>query len=87
VTEPLVRERNVPSLIWLIPILTAILGGWLVVQTFSDRGPLVTITFRTADGIEVEKTRIKYKSLNIGVVEGDSFRPDFSKIAVLSRLN
>jgi paraquat-inducible protein B len=87
VTEPLVRERNVPSLIWLIPILTAILGGWLVVQTFSDRGPLVTITFRTADGIEVEKTRIKYKSLNIGVVEGVSFSPDFSKIEVRARLN
>ena len=85
--EPLVRERNVPSLIWLIPILTAIIGGWLIVHTFSDRGPLVTITFRTADGIEVEKTRIKYKSLNIGVVEGVSFSPDFSKVEVRARLN
>jgi paraquat-inducible protein B len=87
VTEPLVRERNLPSLIWLIPVLTAILGGWLIVHTFSDRGPLVTITFRTADGIEIEKTRIKYKSLNIGVVEGVSFSPDFSKVEVRARLN
>ncbi len=86
-TEPLVRERNLPSLIWLIPVLTAILGGWLIVHTFSDRGPLVTITFRTADGIEIEKTRIKYKSLNIGVVEGVSFSPDFSKVEVRARLN
>ncbi len=85
--EPVVRERNLPSMIWLIPILTAILGGWLIIHTFSDRGPLVTITFRTAEGIEVEKTRIKYKSLNIGVVEGVSFSPDFSKVEVRARLN
>jgi paraquat-inducible protein B len=85
--EPLVRERNLPSLIWLIPILTLILGGWLIFHTFADRGPLVTITFQTADGIEVEKTRIKYKSLTIGMVEGLSFSPDFSKVEVRARLN
>lgn len=86
-SEPVVRERNLPSLIWLIPVLTAILGGWLIWHSLSDRGPLVTITFRTADGIEVDKTRIKYKSLNIGSVEGVSFSPDFSRVEVRARLN
>ena len=84
--EPVVHERGGPSLVWLIPILTALLGGWLIVHSLTDRGPLVTVTFRTADGIEVEKTRIKYKSLDIGLVEGVRFSKDFSRVEVRARL-
>ena len=85
--QPTVRERSGLSLVWLIPILTALIGGWLIVHTLTDRGPLVTITFRTADGIEVDKTRVKYKSLSIGLVEGVRFSPDFSRVEVRARLS
>ena len=85
--EPVVQERSGLSLIWLIPILTALIGGWLIVHTMTDQGPLVTVTFRTADGIEADKTRIKYKSLNIGMVESVSFSADFSRVEVRARLN
>lgn len=84
--EPVVQARSGPSLIWLIPILTAIIGAWLILHTLTDQGPLVTITFRTADGIEVDKTRVKYKSLSIGLVEGVRFSPDFSRVEVMVRL-
>lgn len=84
--HPVVHERGGPSLVWLIPILTALIGAWLIIHTLADRGPLVTITFRTADGIEVEKTRIKYKSLDIGLVEGVRFSKDFSRVEVRARL-
>jgi paraquat-inducible protein B len=84
--HPIVHERGGPSLVWLIPILTALIGAWLIIHTLTDRGPLVTITFRTADGIEVEKTRIKYKSLDIGLVEGVRFSKDFSRVEVRARL-
>ncbi len=84
--EPTVRERGGPSLVWLIPILTLVIGAWLVLQTLTDRGPLVTVTFRTAEGIEVEKTRIKYKSLDIGLVESVKFSSDFSRVEVRARL-
>ncbi len=86
VMEPVVHERGGPSLVWLIPILTAVIGAWLIIHSLTDRGPLVTITFRTADGIEVEKTRIKYKSLDIGLVEGVRFSKDFSRVEVRARL-
>ena len=85
--QPTVRERGGPSLIWLIPILTAIIGAWLVLHTLTDRGPLVTVTFRTAEGIEVDKTRLKYKSLDIGLVESVRFSSDFSRVEVRARLS
>ena len=84
--EPTVRERGGPSLVWLIPILTLVIGAWLVLHTLTDRGPLVTITFRTAEGIEIDKTRIKYKSLDIGLVESVRFSSDFSRVEVRARL-
>lgn len=86
-TDPVVRERGGLSLVWLIPILTALMGAWLIVHTITDRGPLVTLTFRTADGIEVNKTRIKYKSLDIGLVESVRFSADFSRVEVRARLS
>ncbi len=85
--SPTVRERGGPSLVWLIPILTALIGAWLVVHTLTDRGPLVTITFRTAEGIEINKTRVKYKSLDIGLVESVRFSSDFSRVEVRARLS
>ena len=85
--EPVVQERSGPSLVWLIPLITALIGAWLVIHTLADKGPLVTITFRTADGIEIDKTRIKYKSLNIGIVEGVRFSQDFSRVEVQARLD
>ena len=87
VATPVVKTRGGPSLIWLIPLVTALLGGWLVFHSLTEQGPLVTITFRTAEGIEVDKTRIKYKSLSIGVVEGVRFSKDFSRVEVRARLN
>ena len=38
------------SLIWAIPIVTAVLGVWLAWHTLSQRGPLITITFAEHNG-------------------------------------
>lgn len=85
--EPLLRRRSGPSLVWLIPLLTALIGGWLVYKTLSEKGPALTISFMHAEGIEAGKTRIKYKNLDIGVVEGLRFSDDFARVLVLARLN
>ena len=58
--------------IWLIPILAALIGGWLVVKGIMDKGPTITITFKTAEGLEAGKTKVKYKSVDVGEVKGIS---------------
>ena len=47
---PLLRRRSGPSLVWLIPLLTALIGGWLIYKTFSEKGPAFTISFSTLGG-------------------------------------
>lgn len=78
--EPEVKTRAGISLVWLIPLITALIGGWLVFKTISEKGPQIEITFKTAEGIEAGKTRIKYKEIDIGVVNAVGFSRDFSNV-------
>ena len=57
------------SLVWLIPIVAAIAGAWLVYTTFAERGPTITITLQAASGLEPGKTPIKYRDVQLGLVE------------------
>ena len=51
------RSRGSPQLVWLIPIIAALIGGWLAVKSIMDKGPTVTIAFATAEGLETGKTK------------------------------
>jgi paraquat-inducible protein B len=55
--------------IWIVPIVAALIGGWLVIKGILERGPTITITFRTAEGLEAGKTKIKYKNVDVGDVK------------------
>ncbi|MFC1813696.1 intermembrane transport protein PqiB [Thermodesulfobacteriota bacterium] len=79
---PEVKKKSGPSIVWLIPIITALIGGWLIFKTLSEKGPEIIITFKTAEGIEAEKTKIKYKDIEIGVVDSVHFSKDFSHVIV-----
>ena len=87
VSSPSVSKRSGPSLVWLIPLITIIVGGWLVVKTLSEQGPRATISFKTAEGIEVGKTKIKYKNVDIGIVDGVRFSDDLSHVLVSAEFN
>lgn len=58
-----------PQVVWLVPIVAAAIGGWLVVKGIMEKGPTITITFKTAEGLEAGKTKVKYKNVDIGEVK------------------
>lgn len=82
--EPEVEKpsRWLPSLVWLIPLLAALIGLTLVAKTLLDQGPTVTVSFRSADGLEPGKTKVKYKDVDIGLVKSISLARDLSKVLV-----
>ncbi|MDM0013256.1 MlaD family protein [Variovorax sp. J22P168] len=82
-----VRRRNwLPSLIWLIPIVAALVGVFLVARILMDRGPEIVLTFKTAEGIEANKTSVRYKDVQIGTVERIRLANDRSHVRVLVQL-
>lgn len=87
VASPQVSKQTGLSVVWLIPLITLLVGGWLVFKTLSEKGPEVTISFRTAEGIEAGKTMVKYKNLDIGVVQEIHFSEDLSNIILTAQFN
>jgi paraquat-inducible protein B len=57
------------SLIWLVPVVAALAGLVLVVRTYLQAGPTITISFLTAEGLEAEKTEVRYKNVVVGRVK------------------
>lgn len=76
------RPRRRLPLVWIVPLVAVLVGGWLAVKTILEKGPTATITFRTAEGLEVGKTKIKFKDVEIGVVKNISLLPDRSGVIV-----
>ena len=74
--QPAERRRHRPALVWLIPLIAALLGGWIALQSWLAKGPTITVAFRTADGIEPGKTLIRYKNVDVGSVTRVSFTKD-----------
>jgi paraquat-inducible protein B len=62
------KKRGSLQLVWIVPIVAAVIGAWLAIQAFIERGPTITVKFKTAEGLEAGKTRIKYKEVDIGLV-------------------
>lgn len=68
---PTVERRRdwIPSLIWLIPIIAALVGITLVAKLLLDRGPEITLSFKSAEGLEAGKTAVRFKDVQIGTVQ------------------
>jgi paraquat-inducible protein B len=75
------------QLVWLIPIVAALIGGTLAIKSYLNKGPTITITFRSGEGLEAGKTRIKYRNVDVGVVKTISIAKDLAKVIVTAELH
>lgn len=76
-----------PSLVWLLPLLAALVGIGLVAKSYFDEGPTVVVSFRSGEGLEAGKTKVKYKDVDVGQVRAISLSPDLSKVLVTIDMN
>lgn len=63
------EHRWMPSLVWLVPLVAALIGLSLVVHSLISKGPMITISFVSADGLEAGKTKVKFKDVDIGLIQ------------------
>jgi paraquat-inducible protein B len=75
-----------PLVIWLVPLIAALIGGWIVLQEVLDRGETITITLKSAEGLQAGKTKIKYKDVDIGDVKSIALSADLSNVIVTAQL-
>lgn len=75
VPEVVVRKGRGVSLIWLVPAVAVVVGGYMAWQAWQDRGVEVVITFPTAEWLEAGKTKVEFRSVQVGSVDKILFVP------------
>ena len=74
------------SVVWIIPIVAAVIGGWIAVQKYLSQGPTITISFGTAEGLEAGTTKIKYNGVDIGTVSAITLSEDRQSVIVTAKM-
>ncbi|SFB24814.1 intermembrane transport protein PqiB [Azotobacter beijerinckii] len=80
------KSRWKPQLVWLVPLVAALIGGWLAVKSVLDQGPVITIVFKNAEGLEAGKTKLKYKDVEIGLVTTVALSQDLKQVVATAEL-
>ncbi len=75
------------SPVWIFPIVTVLIGAWILYYHYSHQGPEVTLITTNAEGIEGGKTRIKSRSVDVGVIETATLTDDLNHVEIKARLN
>lgn len=81
-----VAESKALSKAWLVPLVALSIGIWMVYYQWSNQGPLVTIEFPSATGLEAEKTKIKTRNVDVGLVKSIALKPDLTGVIVTARM-
>lgn len=74
------------SAIWIVPIITLLIGVWMVYSHFVDQGRTVTLIANDASGIVAGKTVIKSRSVDVGIVEAVTLSDDYTEVVIQGRL-
>lgn len=83
VTPP---SRFAFSIVWVIPLVAALIGIWLAWKAISERGPVVTLVFKSAEGLEPGKTPIKYRDVEVGTVADVALSEDRNSVIVTAQM-
>ncbi|WP_423759203.1 intermembrane transport protein PqiB [Burkholderia sp. NLJ2] len=86
--DPTISTKSgwLPSLVWLVPLIAALIGIGLVIKSVRERGPEITLSFHSAEGLEPGKTQVKYKDVEIGMVKTIKLSKDLSRVLVQVQL-
>ncbi len=75
------------NIVWVVPILALVIGGWMIWRNLSSQGPVAHIRFETADGIAGGKTEVRCRSVRVGVVKDVKLADDLKSVVVLVELS
>jgi paraquat-inducible protein B len=80
------KKRLRVSVVWIIPILAAVIALGIAIQRLMNEGPTITIVFKGAQGIEAGKSFIKFKDVTVGEVTAVQLSPDYTRVVVKAKM-
>lgn len=85
--DAILSKRFDLPLVWFLPIIALLVSAWLIYKSASEKGLVITIDFPTAEGLEVDKTKIRYLDVDVGKVTSISINDDLKTIRVTAQMN
>ncbi len=85
--SPQVTRGRRFSAIWILPLVTLVVGISMVVHAFMTEGPTITLEFETAEGLDQGKTKVKLLNVEVGLVEHVTFKEDMSGVVASVKLD
>ncbi len=82
-----IKESRSISSIWLVPIVALAIGLWFIYYQWSHQGPVITIGFEHAEGLEAGKTKIKAREVDIGLVKSIQLNEDLSGVVITAQMS
>jgi paraquat-inducible protein B len=73
--------------VWILPAIVIVAGAFVAVHEKLAEGVPIEITFRDADDLEPNKTKISYKAVEIGQVKEIRVSKDRKKVIVEARIH
>lgn len=86
IQDAILQKKKGVSIVWIVPFVAILIAAGLVYKAVTEKGPTITITFESAEGLEAGKTKIKYKDVEIGQVEAIELGDDLSHVIVTAKL-
>jgi paraquat-inducible protein B len=84
--KAIVKKGRSLSIIWVVPIVALLIGGWLALKAWNEQGPVIAIEFETAEGLEAGKTKIKFKDVEVGLVKQIVMKDDLSGVILTAEM-
>lgn len=81
-----VTKKSRVSLVWLVPVAALVIGAWLAYKAFSEQGPIITVRFNSASGLQAGKTKVKLKDVDIGQVTSIDVGESMKHVVVTAEL-
>ena len=72
--------------LWLLPIFAMLIALYLAYKSISNLGPEITIELASANGLEAGRTKIRYRSLEVGTVKDITLTPDFQRVIIHAQM-
>ena len=82
-----IQRNRLAWMYWLFPAGALGLCAWFIYRDVIAGGPVVTIFFRDADGLEEKNTLVKFRGANVGAVNSLELTKDHEFVKVTARLS
>jgi len=82
-----IKRQSRISMVWIVPLVAAIVGGWLVFKYVRQAGPVISILFNNGNEIEANQTTLRYRGVRVGEVLSVQLAKEAKYVEVQARLD